>query len=73
MTLRDPAETHAISVTEEEAPLLARTGHTEIKSAEEEETREALLLVVDGGVLAVPPSVQHSKHQKGGRKRPRRY
>ena len=51
-------------MTEDEAPSKARTGSTENKSAEEEENIEALLLVGDGGILAVPPSVQHSKHQR---------
>ena len=47
-----------------EAPPTARTGNIENKSAVEKESREALLLVGEGCVLAVPPSVQYSKHQR---------
>jgi hypothetical protein len=64
MALRDTVETHAILATEEEAPPIARTGNTENKSAVEEESKEASLLVGEGCILAVPPSVQCSKHQR---------
>ena len=64
MALRDPAEAQIIPVTEEEAPPIARTGNTENKSAVKEESREALLNVSEGCILAVPPSFQYSKHQR---------
>ena len=54
MALRDPAEAQTISTTEVEVPPIARTGNTE-KKVEEKETREALLLVSEGCILAVHP------------------
>jgi hypothetical protein len=62
--LRDPSETHAISASEVEALPIARTGNTGNKSAVEEESREALLNVGEGCILAVSPSVQYSKHER---------
>ena len=64
MALRDPAEAQAISVTEEEVPPTTMTANNGKKSAEEKEIREVLLLGGEGSVLAIPPSVHYSKHQR---------